>query len=89
MKTLGHFTFPETSDETANWDKTLRSKALARRVLAVAITRVEGTWKAYCDAVPGRNHANEYHAVLAEGLALPENLALVIFPQFEGIPYAR
>ena len=64
-------------------------RALAMRVLIVATTRLEGTWKAYADAVPGMTHDNEWQMVLRNGDELPEAVARVLFPFFEEVPYAR
>lgn len=63
--------------------------ALARRVLVVAHGRVEGTWCAYIDAVPGQNHEREAGAVLEQGVKVPEGLARMLFPRYADIPYAR
>jgi len=62
---------------------------LARRVLVAAKPRVEGTWKAYVDAVPGQNHPEEVELVLKEGSQLRETIARSIFPSFDDTPYAR
>lgn len=64
-------------------------RPLARRVLAVARTRIEGTWAAYCDAVPGEAHDREQEAVLQHGAKLPETYARTLFPRFDGMPYAH
>lgn len=66
----------------ANW------RALDRKVLVVAVKRVEGYWCAYIGAVPGESHERELQDVRDHGAKLPENIALAIFPQFEGTPYA-
>ena len=44
---------------------------------------------AYCDAVPGYDHDSEQEAVLNHGDKIDERLAIVLFPEFHGIPYAR
>ncbi len=67
---------------------TIRRRALATRVLVVARTRIEGTWAAYCDAVPGDDHDREEHAVLNHGTKVHEPWARVIFPEFDDVPYA-
>lgn len=67
----------------------MRYRALARCVLAVAETRAEGTWAAYCDAVPGKNHENELEPVLNQGAKLTEDVARVLFPYFREVPYAK
>jgi len=59
------------------------------KVLCVAQTRIEGAWSAYCDAVEGMNHDFEAEKVLAYGAKLPEIVARAIFPEFDGVPYAR
>ena len=80
--------FPETHEECKEWNSVQYSRALAMRVLAVAHTRIEGAWSAYCDAVPGKNHRDEEEAVLQRGDKLCEKVALALFPIFKGIPYA-
>ena len=89
MKTIGNYRFPETCDEANAWEPATRWRALNRDVLAVATTRVEGTWKAYCAAVPGYNHDDEWQAVLDQGCPMTDAVAKVLFPEFDGIPYAR
>jgi hypothetical protein len=64
-------------------------RPLSARVLAVARTRVEGTWAAYIDAVAGVNHDYEKDVVLRNGDKLTEELAIAIFPEFKDVPYAR
>ncbi len=71
------------------WAPTVRRHALSSRVLAVARTRIEGTWAAYCDAVPGHDHDREQGAVLSNGDKLPEEVARVLFPGFEDLPYSH
>ena len=66
----------------------VRLHALAMRVLAVAHTRIEGTWCAYINAVPGQDHSGEYQEVLRHGDKLAEKIALQLFPELEGVPYA-
>ena len=70
------------------WKSIVRFRALASRVLAVAHTRVEGTWCAYVDAVPGQRHEDEIDQVLARGAKLDEAVARVLFPRFTDLPYA-
>jgi len=81
--------FPETIAEVSIWRPTVRTHALAAKVLSVAKTRIGGTWAAYIDAVPGRNHDMEYEEVLNYGDRLPEKVARVLYPFFEDIPYAK
>ena len=64
--------------------------ALHRKVLAVARTRIEGTWKAYIVPVPGQNHDREMvEHWREEGFQLPEGIARAIFGCMEDVPYAR
>ena len=80
--------FEEATAET--WTPRVRCEALAMRVLAVATTRIEGTWTAYCDAVPGERHDQEYGEVLRTGDKLPEHVAQAIFGRtgvFQNMPY--
>lgn len=71
-----------------NRKPTIRYIALASRVLVIASTRIEETWQAYIDAVPGYCHNMEYQEVLDRGCTLPEDVARVLFPEFSNIPYA-
>ena len=75
--------------ETYTWDQVVHYKALATRVLVVARTRVDGTWKAYCNAVPGEHHSKEIQEVLDYGDQLREDVARVLFPEFKELPYAE
>jgi hypothetical protein len=89
MKRIGQFDFPENAEEAKQWQRYTRHIALARDVLVVATTRVEGTWKAYCGSVPGMDHDNEWQKVLRQGSQLPELWASAMFVQFKGVPYAE
>ena len=91
MKTLGRFEFPEQGnrDECDTWKPFVTRTALHSTVLIVAKTRIEGTWRAYCGSVPGQNHDNEMEPVLRNGDRVPEKIARVMFPCFDGVPYAR
>jgi hypothetical protein len=73
----------------ATWKPTHRVRALSPRVLAVAATRIECAWAAYCDAVPGQNHEREWEAVLAHGVKLPEAVARALFPRYDAVEYAE
>lgn len=70
-----------------NWEPTTARFALASRVLIVAVTRIEGAWSAYCDAVPGIRHDDEWEEVWRTGTKIPEKMARALFPQFEDLPY--
>ena len=82
------FNFPTTPNEAKNWGPYIRIHELASQVLAVAETRIEGAWSAYCDAVPGNNHQVEYELVLRRGAKLSEHVARALFPELEEVPYA-
>ncbi len=82
----GHF--PTSSEEAHNWEPIVRVHALSSKVLVVAQSRIECAWAAYCDAVPGHNHEFEWEDVLYHGSKLSEKIALVLFPEFNGVPYA-
>ncbi len=78
-----------TPKTTAEWEPAIRVVPLAPNVLAVAVTRIEGTWKAYCGAVPGYSHDREWHEIRQSGEKLPHGIACAIFPEFADVPYAR
>lgn len=87
---LEHFPGPGADNaEIATWRPVRRSFALHMKVLCAATTRIEGAWSAVCSDVPGWSHHDEIQAVLDHGDPLPESIALVMFPEFAGIPYAR
>lgn len=89
MKKIGRHHFPETEVEADAWRPFVYHVALATRVLVVANTRIEGTWKAYIDAVPGHCHNLEIEPVRTYGSQLSEKLARRIFGDlFSGVPYA-
>ena len=87
MRRIGQFEFPDNPRQVGDWREFRMKHALAMRVLAVAHTRVEGTWRAYVDAVPGMDHRREAAEVFSAGTTLPEAVALILFPAFEGVPY--
>lgn len=78
-----------TPEEAQAWRPQIQFRSLASRVLAVAQTRIEGTWAAYCDAVPGYSHQHEFVEVLRVGDKLPEEIAIALFPYFATLPYAH
>lgn len=90
MRHLGTFNipFPERG-ERGDWEPDIQHYALGIRVLAVARTRVEGTWAAYIDRVPGQDHHDERAEVLLHGSKLSEQIARVLFTTYEGVPYAH
>ena len=88
MTKLGNFEFPQSPEEANEWEPTTRYRVLSSRVLVVARTRIEGAWTAFCDAVPGYDHSEEWDAVARHGATLDERVALAIFPAFKGVPYA-
>lgn len=60
----------------------VRTRALARRVLVVAVTDGRD-WTAYIDAVPGESHRKEEAAVKERGDKLDHNIAKVMFPDLD------
>ena len=54
--------------------------AFSSRVLAVAVQGGIGDWCAYIDAVPGKDHKEEFEEVARKGEKLPQAVANVIFP---------
>ncbi len=80
--------FPKSSEEAAVWTPWYRTRALTARVLVVAVTRITGEWAAYCDAVPGKRHEDEWQAVSDYGTKLDEAVARTLFPLFDEVPYA-
>jgi len=81
--------FPKTSHAVENWKPYVRYSALHMRVLTVATTRIEGAWIAYIGNVPGMNHHNEFEEVLDWGISLREDIARILYPEFEGVPYVK
>ena len=86
---VADFPNPEDGSECRGWEPQVAVFALAHKVVAVANTRVEGRWKAYIDAVPGKNHDEEWRDVRRQGVAIPHDIAKAIFPGFAAIPYAN
>lgn len=80
--------FPLTVAEAQTWEPFIWLRALSARVLVVAVPRVECAWAAYCDAVPGQCHRDEWQAVRDHGAKLDEAVARVLFPAFDEVPYA-
>jgi len=91
MRQVGQFQFPGHGNvaECDAWQPYILRLALHRQVLVVAKTRIEGRWKAYCAPVPGNDHYVEWYTVLRDGAQLPEELARPMFPEFDGVPYAK
>jgi len=89
MRQIGKHQFPENSDEAKKWERYVRVRAFGRTVLVYAHTRIEGKWKAYIKDVPGQNHDHEWQEVKRHGAELPADVALAMFPEFEGVPYAK
>lgn len=57
-------------------------RPLASKVLCVAVIN-EVDWSAYIDAVPGKNHEDEYMEVAKHGTKLKREMAEFIFPGME------
>ena len=81
--------FPKSVDEAQVFEPLIRFRPLSARVLCVARTRVECSWAAYVDAVPGMSHCKETAPVLDYGAKLAEPLARILFPEFADVPYAE
>jgi len=79
--------FPKSIEEAQAFKPFVRELALSSNVLCVAKTRIECAWSAYVDAVPGLNHRNELEAVLTRGTKLREDVARILFPEFDEVPY--
>ena len=80
--------FPKNPEDAKHWTPYTAHHALAQFVLVVATTRIEGMWCAYIDKVPGFNPRQETERVLHHGNKLAENVARVLFPEFDDVPYA-
>lgn len=83
------FPDPDDRDSCKEWAPHVAVYAMARSVVVVANTRVEGRWKAYIDAVPGKNHDLEWQDVRRQGVTVPHRIARVMFPGFADIPYVN
>jgi hypothetical protein len=81
--------FAKSAEEAQVWEPMIAYRALSSHVLVVAKTRVECTWAAYVDAVPGVNHASEVEKVLKHGTKLDERIARVLFSGMHEVPYAQ
>ena len=62
---------------------------LARDIVVVARSRIEGTWKAYIASTEERSHKDAIPEVLAHGTAVREPIARYLFPHFKDLPYSR
>ena len=82
-------TFPKTPEDARKWVPIVQKTALHSRILAVATTRIEGAWSAYIAPVPGIDHNEEMTEVLRTGNKLHKDLAVLLFPMFAEIPYAK
>lgn len=81
--------FPTSRAEAVRWEPELIWRALDATVLAVAVPRIEGTWRGYIKQVPGMWHKREAVSVQRHGCPLAENIARAIFPRFAAVDYAR
>jgi len=66
--------------------RAIHVKALSGRVLVVAVQRLEG-WVAYCDAVPGWSHDQEYQEVMRTGDKILKDDAIALFGNIGTGPY--
>jgi hypothetical protein len=60
--------------------KVIAYRALAARVIVVAVTGNVKDWTAYIDAVPGVCHEHEYESVANTGEKISKEMATLIFP---------
>lgn len=82
--------FPKTMEEAQAFEPLVRRRCFGFKVLVVARTRRgQCAWSAYIDAVPGIDHDKEKNKVLLWGNKLPEAIARAMFPEFDGVRYAR
>lgn len=81
--------FPRTIEQASYWEPYIQRRALHRCCLVVAVTRIEIGWKAYCGNVAGLNHENEWEEVTRTGVDVGEKIARAMFPEFDGVRYAR
>jgi hypothetical protein len=63
--------------------KLLSCRALAKRVLAVAVEGAIGDWTAYIDAVAGSCHSSEAEEVTRTGVKLDVGVAALLFPHLD------
>jgi len=61
---------------------------LARDIMVVSRTRVEGAWCAYIKSVAGTDHSKEWQQVAEQGVKLEERVARAIFPRYRDMEYA-
>ena len=90
MRTIGPFVFLDPG-EIGEMPEQAIYKALACRVLAVAVARLDygASWTAYIDAVPGKKHEDEWQKVRDGGIKLPKEVAKAIFHGIpDELPYA-
>jgi hypothetical protein len=61
----------------------LRYRALASKILVVAVEGSAGDWAAYIGTVRGKNHDKEFTCVQECGEKLPQRFAEILFPDFK------
>lgn len=88
MVVVNHFGAEEAAEPNRLAVGYKRFHALHSNVLCFAQVRVEGAWDAYCFPVPGINHHKEWPLWQKHGNKMDERIALAIFPEFAGLPYA-
>ena len=58
--------------------------ALASKVLVVASVNTDaGDWTVYIDAVPGKNHDDEWEEVARNGTKVPQLIGEYCFPRYK------
>ena len=62
-------------------------RALDSRVIVVAKEGGCADWAAYIGAVPGFNHDKEWYEVASNGSKVSEEMAKLLFPDFDDLVY--
>ncbi|RKZ72459.1 MAG: hypothetical protein DRQ48_00175 [Gammaproteobacteria bacterium] len=81
--------FPETHHQAVGFEQMEWHYAMHMTFLVVAATRIEGAWAAYGGPVPGMRHDQEHEGPLHTGDKLSEDVARVMFPHLDFLPYDR
>lgn len=88
MRTVGGMEFPTCREDFERWRAEIHYRVLARDMLLIARTRVEGRWRCYAVTVAGQNHDIEASTAWQRGTAVTEAIARAAFPRFAHLPYA-
>lgn len=93
LRQIGRFGFPgpdSTREEINTWEPTMWVRGMHTHVVAVGRSRIEGAWACYIVWLPKScdNHLRGAEEHWGDGAKADEALARLLFPQFEGVPYA-